>query len=173
MRRTFDTKRLTLLAFLTALSAVVSLIESMLPSVPLAPGAKLGLGNVAPLFALILLGTGDAFAVMLLKCLLGAAITGNVSALMYSIPAGLVSLAVEVALYKLLIGKLSLAGISMVGAVVFNAVQLGVACLVTGTNLLTLLPPLTLAGVLAGGFTGLLTLYVIKRLPLFVLGDKR
>ncbi len=167
------TKRLTLLAFLTAVSAVVSLVESMLPSIPIAPGAKLGLGNIAPLFALVLLGPADAFAVMLLKCMLGAAISGNVTALMYSVPAGLASLAVEVALMKLLLPKMSVAGISLTGAVVFNAVQLGVACLVTGVNLVYLLPPLMLAGAAAGGFTGLLTAYTVKKLPLSVFGVKR
>lgn len=171
--RVFGTRRLTVLAFLTALSAIVSLVESMLPSLPVAPGAKLGLGNIAPLFALILLSPADAFAVMLLKCLLGAAITGNVSALMYSIPAGLASLAVEVALIKLFIGRMSVTGVSLVGAVVFNVVQLGVACLVTGVDLSALIPVLIVAGALAGGFTGLLTLYIIKKLPLSVFGVKR
>ena len=42
--------------FLVAVALVVSLIESALPSFPLAPGAKLGLSNIAPLFALLMLG---------------------------------------------------------------------------------------------------------------------
>ena len=75
-----DTRRLVVLAFLVAVALVVSFIESMLPpAILLAPGAKLGLGNIAPLIALIILGVGDAFIVTALKCLLGAIVTGGVS----------------------------------------------------------------------------------------------
>lgn len=168
--RMSDTRRLTLIAFLVAVALIVSLIESALPSIPLAPGAKLGLSNIAPLFALILLGVGDAYAVMILKCLLGATLGGGLTGLMYSVPSGLVSLTVEVVLIKLLLGKMSVAGISLVGAVVFNAMQVLMASVITGVNLVILLPVLMAAGVLAGGFTGLLTYYIVKKLPHTVYG---
>ncbi len=167
------TRRLTLIAFLVAAALVVSLIESMLPSlIPLAPGAKLGLSNVAPLMALIVLGVGDAFAVMLLKCLLGATITGGLSGLMYSLPAGIVSLAVEILLFYTVFDRMSVAMISLIGAVVFNCVQLFMAEIITGVSLITLLPWLMTAGVLAGAFTGLLTYYIVKKLPYSVYGVK-
>lgn len=168
-----DTRRLTVIALLTAVSLVASFIESLLsPLIPIAPGAKLGLGNIAPLVALIILGAGDAFIVTALKCLLGAFITGGVSGLMYSVPASIVSLAIEVALYKLALGKMSVTGISLVGAVVFNVVQLFVACMVTGVNLWLLLPLLSAAGVLAGTFTGLLAYTTVKKLPISVFGRR-
>ncbi|MBD5132198.1 MAG: Gx transporter family protein [Clostridiales bacterium] len=166
-----DSHRITLLAFSVAVALVVAYIESALPPLmPIAPGAKLGLSNVAPLFALIVMGVPDAFIVMALKTLLGAFITGGVSGLMYSVPAGLVSLAIEVMLYKLLFDKTSIAMISLIGAVAFNCVQLVVASLVTGVNLISLLPLLMAAGVLAGAFTGLLTYYIVKKLPYSVYG---
>lgn len=168
--RISPTRRLVLLAFSVAIALVVSLIESMLPSMPLAPGAKLGLSNIAPLFVLIVLGVGDAFIVMILKCLLGATLSGGLSGLMYSVPAGLASLAVETLLMLIVFDKMSVAGISLVGAVVFNCVQLGVASLITGVNLITLLPFMIAAGVLAGAFTGLLTYYIVKKLPYSVYG---
>ncbi len=168
-----QTARLVTLAFLTALALIVSVLENMFPPlIPLAPGAKLGLGNIAPLIALIILGTGDAYAVMIVKSLLGAIVSGGVSGLMYSVPSGLAALTVEVILFMLVFDRMSVAMISLVGAMVFNAVQLGVATLITGVNLVVLLPWLLLAGFLAGGFTGLLTYYIVKRLPYSVYGRR-
>lgn len=166
-----DTRRLTAIAFLVAVALVVSLIESALPSFPLAPGAKLGLSNIAPLFALIMLGVGDAYAVMILKCLLGATLGGGLTGLMYSVPSGLVSLTVEIVLMKLVFDKMSVAGISLVGAVAFNAMQVLMASAITGVDLVILLPILMAAGLLAGAFTGLLTYYIVKKLPYSVYGS--
>lgn len=173
-KKAFDTRRMARLAILIAIALVTSLIESALPSpILLAPGAKLGLGNIAPLIALIIAGSADAFIVMTLKCLLSALITGGLSGLMYSLPSGIISLAVEILLFALLFDRVSVALISLVGAVVFNVVQLFVACLITGVNLMALLPWLMLAGVIAGGFTGLLAYYIVKKLPYSVYGTER
>ena len=170
----FDARRISTLALLTCIGLIVSIIENMFPPpIPLAPGAKLGLGNAAALIALIVLGVPDAYIVAILKCVLGALISGNVSALMYSVPSAMISMSVEVLLYKLLFGKMSVPMISLIGAIVFNAVQLVVAILVTGVNLITLLPWLMLAGFLAGAFTGFLAYAIIIRLPYSVYGRRR
>ena len=138
--RRVDTRRLTTLALLTAAALVMSLVESMLPPLlPIAPGAKLGLSNIAPLVALI---------------------HWVIQPLFYTV-------------FYLLFGKTSLSMISLVGAVVFNAVQLCVACAVTGVDLLPLLPPLIAAGILAGAFTGLAAYYIIKKLPYTMYGVRR
>lgn len=161
-----NAKRITLLSFLVAVGLVVSLIESMLPPpILLAPGAKLGLGNIAPLMALILLGPLGAVAVTAIKCLLGALITGGLSGLMYSAPAGLAAIIAEIALFYLLFDRMSIAMISLIGAIVFNLVQLSVAELVTGVDLAALVPPMMIAGLAAGAFTGLLTYIIVKQLP--------
>ncbi|MCH5160969.1 MAG: Gx transporter family protein [Clostridiales bacterium] len=169
-----NTRRITLLALLVAVALIVSLIESAFPSIiPLAPGAKLGLSNVSPLIALIVLGVPDAFCVMLVKCFLGALVSGGLSGLMYSLPAGIASLIVEIILFEFVFGKMSVAGISLVGAVVFNCMQLVMAGVITGVSLAALLPWLMLAGVLAGAFVGLLTYLLIKKLPYSVYGIRK
>ena len=170
----FDARRISVLAFLVAVSLVVSFIESMLPSpILIVPGAKLGLGNVSALIALIVSGICDAYIVAALKCLLGALITGSVSGLMYSVPSALLSLTVEALLFVVVFDKISIAMISLIGAIVFNCVQLFVACLVTGVNMVVLLPWLMTAGLLAGAFTGLLTYYIVTKLPYSVYGASR
>ena len=63
--------------------------------------------------------------------------------------------------------------ISLIGAMIFNSVQLFVACLVTKVNLIMLLPWLLLAGLLAGAFTGFLTYAIILRLPYSVYERRR
>lgn len=170
----FDASRIATLAFLTCIGLIVSVVENLFPPpIPLAPGAKLGLGNAASLIALIVLGVSDAYIVAILKCVLGAVVSGNVSGLMYSVPSAVIALSVEVILYKLLFGKMSVPMISLIGAMVFNAVQLLVATLVTRVNLITLLPWLLLAGLLAGAFTGLLAYTIVLRLPRSVYGRRR
>ncbi len=169
--RKSKTRRITLLALLVCIALVVSIVENMFPPlIPHAAGAKLGLSNIAPLLALILCGVPDAFAVMLIKCLLGAVVTGGMSGLMYSVPSGLISLAAEILLFYTVFDRMSLAGISLVGAVVFNCVQLFVARLITGVELIALLPYMMFAGMLAGCFTGLLTYTIVKKLPYSVYG---
>lgn len=169
-----DSKRIAILAFLVAASLVVSFIESMLPSpILIVPGAKLGLGNVASLIALIVLGIGDAYIVAALKASLGALITGSVSGLMYSVPSSLLSLTVEVLLFVFVFDRISIAMISLIGAIVFNCVQLLVAGFVTGVSMTALLPWLMTAGLVAGAFTGLLTYYIVTKLPYSVYGVLR
>ena len=49
------TRRLTLLALLTAAAMILSYVESLLPS-PGVPGVKIGLANIAVIFALYRFG---------------------------------------------------------------------------------------------------------------------
>ena len=49
------TKRLVLLAMLTAVAMILSYVESLLPSVGI-PGVKMGLANIAVIFAIMLNG---------------------------------------------------------------------------------------------------------------------
>lgn len=162
----FDTRRVTTLALLVCVALIAGLVENAFPPLmPLAPGAKLGLGNIAPLLALIMLSVGDAYLVMLVKCLLGALVSGGVTGLMYSVPSGVLALTVEVLLFLLAFDRMSVAMISLIGAVAFNAAQLGVATAVTGVSMLPLLPLMMTAGLLAGAFTGLLAYTLIKKAP--------
>ena len=55
------TKRLVLLAMLTAVAMILSYVESLLPSVGI-PGVKMGLANIAVIFALFRFGWKEAAA---------------------------------------------------------------------------------------------------------------
>lgn len=67
---------------LAAASLITFLIENLFPPLFI-PGAKLGLGNVFVMFALYAFGVGPAFVVLLVKCILGNLIVGNLSSMIF------------------------------------------------------------------------------------------
>lgn len=167
-------RRIVRLALFTAVALIMSLVESALPPLlAFAPGAKMGLSNVVTVLAFILLGYSDAYIVLVLRCVLGSVFGGNIAALMYSLPAGLISLTVQILLYRFLFPKVSLMGISFCGAVLHNVVQITVACLIASTNLFALLPLMLLASVIAGLFVGIVAYFVIRYLPKSVYASGR
>ena len=110
------TKKLTQTAILAALALALSLLERLLPLslvLPL-PGVKLGLSNLVTLFALYALGLPYAAAILLLRVVLGSVFSGSVTALLYSLVGGLLSLGM-MALLKRFPG-LSIYGVSVGGA---------------------------------------------------------
>lgn len=161
-----NAKRITYNALLLAVAMALTVLEHSLPPLfAFAPGAKLGLSNAVCLFAVLFLGIPDATVILIGKCLFGALFAGNVGALLYSLPAGTASLLIEIVMLKTVFPLFSITGISVTGAVVFNAVQLIVASLITGTALYAALPVFLLASVTAGMFTGLAVYYLFKSLP--------
>ncbi|MDE7395033.1 MAG: Gx transporter family protein [Clostridiales bacterium] len=154
------------MALFTTAALLLHLVEALLPPLlPFAPGAKMGLSNVVTLLAMVLLSYTDAYLVLLLRCFLGSVFAGNVSSLLYSLPAGVISLTVQLLLYHFLYRFLSVMSISFAGAAVHNAVQVAVASFTVQTNLSLMLPFMLLASVIAGLFVGIVAFFVIKYLP--------
>ena len=87
-----DAKKVAQYGLITALALVLSWAESLLPPLG-APGVKLGLPNLAIVFALYRLGWKDACAVSLVRVVLVALLFGNGAALAYSIAGAALSLA--------------------------------------------------------------------------------
>ena len=84
------TKQLTLCGVLTTLALALSVAENQIPlslAIPL-PGIKLGLANIVTVFALYALGPGQAFLILLARCILGAVFAGNMNALLFSLLGG-------------------------------------------------------------------------------------
>ena len=92
-----NVRRLTRCAVLAALALAISVCEGLVPLavlVPL-PGLRLGLANLVTVFALCRLSPGESFAILLARCLLGALVGGNLSALAYSLTGGVSILLVQ------------------------------------------------------------------------------
>lgn len=163
-RRISAAKKISVLALLTALALITFMIESLFPPM-FFPGAKMGLSNVFSLLTLVVYGLPEALIVVTARTVLGSFFAGNVSLLLYSFTAGVISTAAS-RLLLLAFPKISVLCVSIVSAVVHNTVQLFVYCLLTKTTLLFgYLPYLVLLGVLAGIIVGLAVVFAIKGIP--------
>lgn len=148
---------------LTALALVLSYLESLVP--PLwVPGVKLGLPNLAVVFALYRLGFKDACAISLVRVVLVALLFGNGAALAYSVAGAALSLALMGLLKRT--GKFSSVGVSVAGGVAHNAGQILVAMALLETSRLAwYLPVLWISGMIAGVLVGIVSGVLVKRVP--------
>lgn len=148
---------------LTALALVLSYLESLVP--PLwVPGVKLGLPNLAVVFALYRLGFKDACAISLVRVVLVALLFGNGAALAYSIAGAVLSLALMGLLKRT--GKFSSVGVSVAGGVAHNAGPILVAMALLETSRLAwYLPVLWISGMIAGVLVGIVSGVLVKRVP--------
>ena len=159
------TKQLTLCAVLTAMALALSYLESGFPlslAIPI-PGVKLGLANIVTVFALYVLGPGQALMILLARCLLGAVFAGNMNALIFSLLGGVSAMAVMIVLSRS--RRLSVYGVSVGGAAAHNCGQVAAAVLTLGnTAPLYYLPILLGVALFTGALTGLVTACLFRAL---------
>lgn len=159
-------KRISTLAVFTAMSLIMFLVESLFPPLFL-PGAKMGLSNIFSLLALVVLGPVDALIVVLVRTTLGSMFSGNMSTLMYSMSAGVVSILVAIVLVYTLYPRISVIAISVVSAVVHNLVQNIVFCAVSSTpEMYSYMPYLAVLGVVAGFVVGTAVMLIVRGVPM-------
>ena len=157
-------KKIATCGVLSGLALISFVIESALPPLFI-PGARLGVSNVFILLSAILLGSPYAVFTLIIKTVLGSVFSGNMSALLYSLPSGLVALFIELLLINKA-RKLSIPAVSLVGAVINNVIQNVVFCLITSTwDYLTYSSYLMLIGLASGLFVGFAVYLVIKLVP--------
>jgi len=157
------TRKTVLLALLTAAAMILSYVESLLPS-PGVPGVKLGLANIAVIFALYRLGGREAAAVSLVRVGMVSLLFGSLGALFYSLAGAVLSLLVMALLRRT--DRFSSVGVSVAGGVSHNAGQILMAMLLLETRrLIWLLPVLVLSGLAGGVLVGLTAALLIKRIP--------
>lgn len=155
-------ERITKTSLLCALSLVAFTIENLFPPF-FVPGARLGVGNVFVVLCLIYIGYIDATLLIAAKSILAAIFAGNFFAVAYSFTAGIVSLSLTYILLRYAENKVSLIAVGSLAATVNNLVQLSVFALVTkSVGVFTYAPYLSIAGVLAGAFTGIICLLITK-----------
>ena len=93
-----STKRIARFGLLTALALVLGLIDRAIPLTALlggaVPGIKLGLANTVLLYAVYLMDWKSCVLLMLTKVLLSGFLFGSMTAILYSLSGGALSLAV-------------------------------------------------------------------------------
>ena len=135
-------------------------IESLLPSFISLPGFKIGLANIAVMFALCKYGAKEAFFVTLIKCIITALWFSAPSSFIYSVFGGIFALG------AMWLGRkigMSDIGTGMCGGVFHNIGQLVAACVMLGnTSSLWLGAYLLPLGLLTGAVVGTVTKLLLK-----------
>ncbi len=161
----FSARRLAYLSVITAMGLITFMIESLFPPLFI-PGAKMGLSNVFSMLALFTLGPVDALIVVLVRTTLGSVFMGNISTLLYSMSAGVVSVLVSALLVQFVYPRVSIVAISVVSAVMHNLTQNVVFCLVSNTpQMFSYMPWLALLGVVAGLVVGFAVWLILRSIP--------
>lgn len=156
------TRKTTFLAMTVAAAMILSWLESILPGFTGIPGIKIGLANIAVIFALEKFGEKEAFAVSLVRVFALALLFGSAVSLLYSAAGAVLSLCVMILMRKT--GRFSPVGVSVAGAVAHNTGQILVAGALMGTGLLGYyLPILLVSGVVSGIAVGLASAVVAAR----------
>jgi len=162
-----DQRKVVLLAMYLAAASVLHVLESWIPIPTPLPGLKLGLANIVSLIVLIQYGWQDSLRLAVLRVVVGALFGGMVfgPAFLLSMGGAVASVLAMAATAQWLRSRFSIAGISIIGAVVHHMMQILVAAwLVSSGSVLWYLPYLLLAAVPVGLTTGVGAHYFCRKL---------
>ena len=157
------TKKLVLLALLSAIALTIFMVEAQIPALVPIPGIKLGLSNIVTVFTVFAIGPWEGAAVLFVRIFLGAVFSGNFSSILYSAAGGICAIAVTMLLRRIL-SKKQLWVASCLGAIAHSVGQMAMAVLVTGTPSIAIYLPVMIAcGIVTGLFTGLCAQLLVNR----------
>lgn len=167
MKKKLTTKQLVTLSALIAVAMILSYIESLIPAFVAVPGVKMGLSNIATVFALYALGWQYAICVSVVRVFLSALLFGNFVSLIYSLSGAALALALMILLKKL--DSFSSVGVSVAGGVGHNAGQIIAACIVMENAAISLyIIPLIISGTLSGIVIGLVAGNLVERVKKYI-----
>jgi heptaprenyl diphosphate synthase len=151
-----STTKLVRLALLISVGLILYVLETHIPQ-PL-PWARIGLANMVTLMALVMWGFWEALVVALMRTFLGSLVLGTLLSpvFLFALCGGLASLAFMGLAHRYLRPFVSIVGVSILGALAHNLVQLYLAysLYIHRGEIFFLLPFLLLATVLTGFFVG-------------------
>ena len=153
------------MALTTAVAMILSFVESQIPAFVSVPGVKVGLANIAVVFALYRLGWKEAVAISLVRVVLVSMLFGSIASLFYSLAGAVLSLTGMGLLKKT--GRFTEIMVSVTGGVLHNIGQIAMACLILETAALRYyLPFLLISGIIAGVVVGLVSAALVQRVKL-------
>jgi len=157
------TKKLTVMALLSAIALTIFTIEAQIPALVPIAGVKLGLSNIVTVYAVFALGPWEAVAILFVRIFLGAVFAGNFSTILYSLAGGGLAILITIFLRRILREEqIWVAGV--LGAVAHSVGQMGMAVLISGTpSLVIYLPVMIVCSIVTGLFTGLCAGFLVKR----------
>ncbi len=158
-----NTKKLTTLSLLISVAIVLSYIESLIPAFVAVPGVKVGLSNIATVFALYTLGAPGAVAVSVIRVFLSSLLFGNFAMMIYSLAGAALALTFMILIKAT--GVFSEVGVSVIGGIMHNAGQIiAAAFMMENSGIVSYLVPLAISGTIAGVAVGLISALLIKRI---------
>ena len=158
-----ELKKITHLSMLLALSVVLNIIESMIPILGnIIPGSKLGLANIVVLFVIYVYGFKDAFFLSITRVLLvGILRTGLFNIIFFFSVGGAIFSVIMMTLARRFT-KLSVVGVSIIGAISHSIGQIIIAVIGFNTiNIVYYLPYLLLLSLPTGIVIGLIAKQVL------------
>lgn len=147
-------KDIAFLGLLAALVMTLSFLETLLPPLPaLPPGFKMGISNIAVMYALFCGGFGYGLVLCVLKSVFILFVNGGY-AFVLSLCGTLLAISVMSLMIALFKQKVSYIALSVSGALCHNAAQIMIVGLITRSAAVFYYSPvLVLASVLCGGAT--------------------
>ena len=165
-----NTKKLCILALLSAIALSIWAAEALIPPIVPLPGIRLGLANIILLLTLYLYGRRETGMVLAVRLILGAVLAGTFMSFLYSLAGGLLACG-TMCLLKPRVRESRIWTLSAYAAVAHNLGQLLTARLLLGTpGIWWYLPALVLSGLVTGLFTGLCARFALP--PLHRLLDR-
>ena len=156
-------RNIALYGVITAVALILSYIEALIPFSVAIPGIKIGLANIAVVFALYKLNASAAWSISGVRVVLVALLFGNVMTLAYSICGAVFSLLVMMGLKH--IGKFGYVGVSVGGGIAHNIGQILCAAMLLGTKqIMYYLPVLIISGTISGIAIGIVSGLLVSRI---------
>lgn len=147
--------KIGIMALFVSLGIILQYVESIIV-ITVVPGGKLGLCNIISIINIFMFGGKNAMVIALVRAFLGTFLTGGVTALPYSMAGALFSTLVMCLAKRYMYPKISMVGMSVIGASVHNLSQLYVAAVVLSSPyIFSYLPMLLLTAVASGVVTGI------------------
>lgn len=152
-----DTKKIAKLSMLLAISVTLGVLDSFIPIFSgIIPGIKLGLANIVILFAIYEYSFKDALILSILRVfLVGILRTGLFSMTFFFSLFGAILSLISMSLVKRYT-KLSVVGVSIVGAIFHSIGQIIIAIIfLSNINILYYLPVLLISSLVTGILVGM------------------
>ncbi len=157
------TKKLTVLSLFIAIGLVLQYMEGKVLISPI-PGGKLGLSNIVSILNIFMFGGKNSLTIAVIRSLLGSLLFGGVMTVPYSVSGAVLSTLAMWGIKHFYYPKVSIIGISIVGAAVHNSAQLIVAAIFYGSiYVFSYLPVLLITALISGFVTGFVTHIFISR----------
>lgn len=158
-------KKIATSALMIALAMILSFVESQIPSFFPIPGIKLGLANIAVIFALYRLSIKDAIVVSLIRVVVVSTLFGTSLTLAYSLSGAVLSLLIMVLLKKS--DRFSIVGVSVAGGISHNIGQIIMAIILMHNSVISYyLPFLIISGIVTGVVISLVSAKIVERVKI-------